>query len=379
MSAAASACPAACSRADASTQPRARPPVVEIGHGRPTELHWLWPRGQQARGARRATPAPGRTAAIDVAGGLGHRPDQFVEQLGARVMTPPPAEQRQSRPGGGLAPLPVGNGARQALTLEESSHHGAQVVVMAELGQRSGHERLTGGRPSLDEIGRPEQQPPAGGGEGRAELLIGQHDADAPVGLAGPTGRDGLRTREPIEGRGRVGRGTTGHQRRPHRRRVRQREDQRRRGPTLRVVDRFPGGRRPARGHSRQRVEVAAGDRPVAGPTISDHRPGVVDDERVVAMRRDPTDRSVGLDAVRANGERDGHRYRGLVGQLDDDRLTTVQTDRALRRVGPVHDVAPRYPLTGLDHGAVLDQALAHRGLPSGEVPAVLGPDPPVE
>ena len=73
--------------------------------------------------------------------------------------------------------------------------------------------------------------------------------------------------------------------------------------------------------------------------------------------------------------ERDRERHRRAVLDLDDH-------DRAARRgraVAPVHDLAAGHAHDGLDHRRRAGALLTRRRLLGGDVPAVVGADPPVE
>ncbi len=78
----------------------------------------------------------------------------------------------------------------------------------------------------------------------------------------------------------------------------------------------------------------------------------------------------------RPDGERHRERDLAVVLELHHDDRRAVGVAGA---VGALHGITARHPDTGLHHRRGAHQALADGGLLRGDVPAVLGADPPVE
>ena len=253
--------------------------------------------------------------ALDGVGRLGHGPDQ--------VRFDRRAEGDEDLAGGCLRARGVRDPTRQALTGDQAGPEPLlvpQTELVAGLGQPGG-----GGQVGL--VVHQEKAPGRIGGRG--DRGLGQGPAGADVALGPPARRDLL-------GVGQV-----------------------------RGLGRLPGQDHPQRGLVRQRHE---GHRrhPLA------RRPGQPDLQAV-----DGQHRAVDLDRRRpVHHQADGHRYRGLVGDLRHERGDATRTGRTER---VVHDVAADDPDAGLHDGRVADEGLAYGGLDGRHVPAVLGTDPPAQ
>ena len=233
----------------------------------------------------------------------------------------------------------------------------------AEAVERRGHARAVRAQEQVAEVGV----------DGGLQAGVGHLDARPATGVGQPAGRD---LRGGGEGR-HVERTALERQDDAQRRGVGEREDERRLRRALRRAGRHRGlGRGVAAEHDVGDAALVAGARDAAtrGAGRHQHEPSV--DAHLGAFGGDLRDGALPVEAARAHGQRDRERHAGAVLDLDDDH---GHATHVASRVGAVDRVAAGHAELRLDDGCCADELLAHRGLVSRQVPAVLRTDPPVE
>ncbi len=237
-----------------------------------------------------------------------------------------------------------------------------------------------------------QQQEAAVGRDRLGQAIVGQHQAHAPVALRLPPRghrrrgweRLGERRRghEPPVDRPRTPGPRPGIERDgdPERGAVGQRVDERGLGQARGVAHRGPpplGGVAGEHGGGGVAVAERRCRDPPGRAGQQQRHPAVDGDGRPAQV--DALDDRQPLGVVGADGQRQRHRDRRRVLDLDDDQLATALGAAAADRVHPLHRVPRRDAHGGLDDGRRPHEALAHGHLARRQVPPVVGADPPVE
>ena len=368
-----------------------RRPGREEPHERPVG-------GRSAAAARLAA----RTAplAVDPVGAAGDRLDDALDER--RVAGEPPVAAQRHQRGAVAVPLVV-------LAEEEpvgplpprirGQHPGDLLVVpvpvecVEQVGGVAEPEAVVGRRPRGDLVAVVEQQQEAPIGRHRLrQPVVGQHESHAPVALRPPPGRHRRR------GGSAWGNAGAAISRRwaAAGRRARVPPSS---GMAARNVAPWASGYTNAACASPAGSRTGATQRSPAPPpkTVAAESPSWKVEAATAPGRAweqqghppvdrhgrapevDALDDGQALGVVGPHGEGERHRDGRRVLDLDDDQLAAALGAAAPHGVHPLDGVARRDAHGGLDHRRGVHQALAHRHLARGHVPAVVGADPPVE
>jgi hypothetical protein len=386
----------------AGAQPGHAPEVVPVEVVERPQVLGRHARGQQAGHA--AVGPPGRRAgaalAVDPVDSPGDRADHRVDQPGVAGQAPVPCQRDQRRSVGVPFVALAEEEAVAALAPRVRGKHLGHLVVVAvavECAQQVGGvaepEPVVGGGARRDLVAVVEQQQVAPvGGDCLGQPVVGQRDPHAPLALRLPAPRHRRGGRQHVGERRRVGQAAARHPappgawlgieryHGPERRRVRQREDERRLRQPRGVADRSrPGVARAAR-HDREgrvaRVERRRRD-PCGRPRQQQRHAPVHGDGRAVDV--DALDDRQPLGVVGPHRQRQRDRQLRAVLDLDDHQLTAPLDRAAPDGVHALDGVARRHAHRSLDHRGGADQPLAHGHVARGQVPTVVGTDPPVE